>query len=43
MELDNVLRTPHSKNLTKYETFHKASDLDSSVGTRQAVEKVLEN
>ena len=43
MELGNVLTTPHSKNLTNYETFHKASDLDSSVGTTQAVEKVLEN
>ena len=43
MELGDVLTTPNSKNLTIYKTFHEASDLDSSVGTTEAVEKVLEN
>jgi len=40
-ELGDVPTTPHSKTLTNHETFHKASELDSSIGTTQAVENEI--
>ena len=33
------LTTPRLKNVSCYETFHKASDMDWSFGNTQAVEK----
>ena len=34
-----VQTTPHLKNVSCYETFHKASDMEWTFGKTQAVEK----
>ena len=39
LAMGEVLTIPHHKNLRRYETFHKTSELDLYFGTTQTVEK----